>query len=179
MYEVSDAGLPFVTFSWFQDLVLAKELLALTPSSQNSTPISDKHGVDLILGGHDHMYFVSRGIDQWEHFNRNSKIPGAEADEGDVLVVKSGSDFRDLSEMTLELSATPTGSVRNKVISKITGIRHRVVPGMRSSKPLADLLKALLSSVDKALKAPLCKTDVELNVRSEYIRQEEVKVLLP
>jgi 5'-nucleotidase len=94
------------------------------------------------------------------------------------LVVKSGSDFRDLSEMTLELSSTPGGSVRNKVISKITGKRHEVIPSMRSSKPLADLLKNLLSSVDKTLKAPLCKTDVKVDVRSRYIRVEEVLLLL-
>ena len=90
------------------------------------------------------------------------------------MVVKSGSDFRDLSEMTLELSSTPGGSVRKKVISKITGKRHEVTPGMRSSKPLGDLLKTLLSDVDRTLKAPLCKTDVAVNVKSTYIRVEEV-----
>ena len=148
--------------------------MALTPSVQNSIPISNEHGVDLILGGHDHLYFVGRGVDEWENFDKNENILGAEADDGDVLVVKSGSDFRDLSEMTLELTSTPSGSVRTRVISKITGKRHRIVPSMRHSKPLADLLKTLLSSVDKTLKAPLCKTDVRLDVRSTFIRLEEV-----
>ena len=76
--------------------------------------------------------------------------------------------------MTLTLTPTPLGSVRTRVISKITGKRHNIVPSMRYSKPLADLLKTLLSSVDKTLKAPLCKTDVRLDVRSTYIRVEEV-----
>lgn len=89
------------------------------------------------------------------------------------MVVKSGSDFRDLSEMTLELRSTPAGSIRAKVIGRITGKRHEVIPSMRSSKPLADLLKTLLSSVDNTLKAPLCKVDVRVDVRSKYIRVEE------
>jgi len=156
-------------------MVLAKELLALSPSFQKSTPISNEHGVDLILGGHDHLYFVSQGVDGWENFDSSKTVLGSGADKGDILVVKSGSDFRDLSEMTLELSSTSGGSVRNKVISKITGKRHEIIPSMRSSKPFADLLKSLLSSVDKTLKAPLCKTDVMVDVRSTFIRVQEVE----
>lgn len=120
------------------------------------------------------MYFVSQGVDEWENFDPKRKVLGAGADKGDILVVKSGSDFRDLSEMTLELSSTPAGSVRTKVIKKITGKRHKIVPGMRSSKSLADLLKKLLSSVGKTLKATLCKIDVKMDVRSVHIRQQEV-----
>ena len=46
---------------------------------------------------------------------------GAERDEGDVLIVKSGTDFRDLSEFTLTLEDTPPGSIRRKVIKEIRG----------------------------------------------------------
>jgi len=94
------------------------------------------------------------------------------------LVVKSGCDFRDLSEITLELSSTPGGNVRNKVISKITGKRYEIIPGMRSSKPFADLLKTLLSSIGETLRVPLCKADVVLDTRSMYLRAQEV-LLLP
>lgn len=48
-------------------------------------------------------------------------VLGAENDLGDVLVLKSGSDFRDLSEFTLELEDTPPGSVRKKIIKRIDG----------------------------------------------------------
>jgi hypothetical protein len=51
-------------------------------------------------------------------------VLGAENDFGDVLVLKSGSDFRDLSEFTLELEDTPPGSVRKKIIKRITGRLH-------------------------------------------------------
>jgi 5'-nucleotidase len=100
---------------------LAKKVLALTPSAQKSRNISNEHGVDIIFGGHDHFYFVGRGADAWEGYDLAGKVLGAEADLGDVLVVKSGTDFRYLSEMTLELEDTPQGHVRSKVIKKITG----------------------------------------------------------
>jgi hypothetical protein len=57
----------------------------------------------------------------WEDYDISQKVLGAEADHGDVLVCKSGTDFRDLSEITLEFETTPAGSVRKKVISGITG----------------------------------------------------------
>lgn len=42
-------------------------------------------------------------------------------DRGDVLIVKSGTDFQDLSDISITLKDTPSGSVRKKVISEITG----------------------------------------------------------
>lgn len=56
----------------------------------------------------------------------NEEVLGAEADEGDVLIVKSGTDFRDLSEFTLELEDTPEGSVRRKLIKSIHGMSEWV-----------------------------------------------------
>lgn len=38
-----------------------------------------------------------------------------------MLVVKSGTDFRELSEILLELEDTPEGSIRKKLISRVTG----------------------------------------------------------
>ena len=100
---------------------MAKELLALSPSGQKENSIASQHGVDLILGGHDHLYFVGRGVNSWDNFNVSEKVLGAELDNGDVLVVKSGTDFRDLSEIKIVLESTPKGSVRNKIVRSITG----------------------------------------------------------
>ena len=105
-----------------QDIALAKALLALSPSAQTQTDIASSHGADILLGGHDHLYYVSKGVTSWQGFDVNEEVLGAENDQGDVLVVKSGTDFRDLSEFTLELEDTPTGSVRRKVIKQITGV---------------------------------------------------------
>ncbi len=79
------------------------------------------HGADIIFGGHDHLYYISKGVTSWEGFDPNQDVLGAEEDHGDILVVKSGTDFRDLSELTLELADTPVGSIRKKVIRTIRG----------------------------------------------------------
>lgn len=57
----------------------------------------------------------------WENYDTSQEVLGAEQDKGDVLVVKSGTDFRDLSELALELAQTPPGSIRRKLIRSIRG----------------------------------------------------------
>lgn len=79
--------------------------------------------MDIILGGHDHLYFVGRGVDEWDNYNLSDYVLGAEKDEGDALVIKSGTDFRDISEIWLELTDTPEGSIRKKLINRVTGKR--------------------------------------------------------
>lgn len=56
------------------------------------------------------------------------------------------------------------------------GKRKVTQPGSRALEPMAVLLKKLLSSVSDALNAPICKTTVMIDVRSTYIRIEEVSV---
>lgn len=155
------------------DISLAKSLLALSPLAQKSHPIGSSHGVDLVLGGHDHIYYVSKGVSSWEEYDVMEPVLGAEEDCGDVLVVKSGTDFRDLSELSLELESTPTGSVRKKIIKSITGKRHTILPSSRASGSMKKLLETLLSSVSETLKAPVCKTTTTIDVRSQYIRTGE------
>ena len=123
-------GCIYLTSS-LQDIILAKDLFAFSPLAQKTTSIASQHGVDLILGGHDHIYFASQGVTSWEIFDVNEKVLGAESDNGDILVIKSGSDFRDLSEINLKLASTPNGSVRKKVISEISGQPrfYRIVAG--------------------------------------------------
>ncbi|KAF8906004.1 Metallo-dependent phosphatase-like protein [Gymnopilus junonius] len=158
------------------DIGLAKELLALSPTAQESHPICSKHGVDLILGGHDHIYFVSHGVGSWENHDLTKKVLGAEHDHGDILVIKSGTDFRDLSEINLKLVPTAANNVRRMVISEITGKRHIVEPTYRKSQPVSKLLKVLLGSVSCALKSPVCRAAVTLDVHSSHIRVQESAV---
>ena len=73
------------------------------------------------------MYFIAKGVTSWEGYDVNQEVLGAEDDEGDVLIVKSGTDFRDLSEFTLELQETPAGSVRRQVIKTIRGSMSRLI----------------------------------------------------
>jgi 5'-nucleotidase len=134
--------MPVLTGPCPQDISLAKALNALSPAAQNKHDITNAHGVDIILGGHDHLYYVSRGVTSWEGYDTKQAVLGAEEDQGDVLVVKvctmcpgvrcslfpyiltaqSGTDFRDLSSFNLELEDTPAGSVRRKVVKSIKGL---------------------------------------------------------
>jgi hypothetical protein len=59
-------------------------------------------------------------------------------------------------------------------VLKHLGIRHCTEPGSKSSERIAKLLEKLLSSVSTALKAPVCKTDVEIDCRSSVVRIGEV-----
>ncbi|KAH7889945.1 Metallo-dependent phosphatase-like protein [Phlebopus sp. FC_14] len=151
------------------DIELAKGLLALSPSFQLASPIAAKHGVDIILGGHDHLYYASKGVTSWEGFDTTKEVLGAEGDRGDVLVIKSGTDFRDLSEFTLELEDTSLGSGN----MDFAGKRHTIQPGMPSSQRLQNIISSVLSSVSDTLKAPVCITEVELDLRSQYLRTGE------
>ena len=94
---------------------------AHSPAVQDAQATASKHGVDIILGGHDHLYYISKGVTSWDGYDVHEKVLGAANDEGDVLIVKSGTDFRDLSEFVLELEDTVEGSVRKKLIKRIRG----------------------------------------------------------
>ena len=97
-------------------------MFALSPAGQKEKPVENLHGADLIFGGHDHLYFISKGVTSWEGYDLKQEVLGAEQDKGDVLVIKSGTDFRDLSECTLDLVDAPEGSIRKKVIREIRGL---------------------------------------------------------
>ena len=61
----------------------------------------------------------------WENYDVNQECLGSEGDKGDVLVVKSGTDFRDLTSIDLELedvSETTHGAVRRKLVKSIKGM---------------------------------------------------------
>ncbi|CAL1704058.1 unnamed protein product [Somion occarium] len=155
------------------DIQFAKSLAAHSPAVQDSQSTASTHGVDIVLGGHDHLYYISKGVTSWDGYDVNEKVLGAEQDEGDILIVKSGTDFRDLSEFVLELEDTPEGSVRRKLIKGIRGIHHTTKPGSKSNEQLAKLIEKLLGSVSSALKAPVCKSTVELDCRSAVVRIQE------
>lgn len=54
------------------------------------------------------------------------------------------------------------------------GIHHELKPGMRSCDKLQKILDSVLQSVDSSLSSPICKLATQLDVRSQFIRVEEV-----
>ncbi|KAG8830103.1 hypothetical protein FRC17_005394 [Serendipita sp. 399] len=147
------------------DLALAQALHARVGSS-----IVQEHGCDIILGGHDHVYYVSKfdqsgNTDAWKGYDITQAFLGAEKDDG-VLVVKSGTDFRELSEIQLELEDSPEGSVRLKYISSVKGTRHVTQPDSKSSEKVADVVKGVTGHIEGSLSKAVCKLDAVLDCRS-------------
>jgi 5'-nucleotidase len=152
-------------------------------------------GCDIILGGHDHFYYVSKvgpGSTSWEGYDVNSPCLGAEEDDG-VLVIKSGTDFRDLSEIQLDIEESPRGSVRKCFISAIkgekstfigsllnpfpVGTRHSTKPDSKPSQKVSELLEKVVGHIEGSLSKPICKLDAELDCRSDVVRVAEVSLV--
>jgi hypothetical protein len=72
----------------------------------------------------------------WGGYDPHKPLHGAEGDDG-VLIIKSGADFRDLSEIQLELEESPPGSVRRRYISTLHG------KYMRTRTPVANIWQVL------------------------------------
>ncbi|KAL5490069.1 hypothetical protein ACEPAI_4902 [Sanghuangporus weigelae] len=153
------------------DVSLAKSINVHSPTHQPAD-FASRQGADLILGGHDHVYYASRGVTAWEGYDLSQEVLGAEEDH-DVLVIKSGTDFRELSEIALELEDAPEGSVRRKIIKSVKGKRHETKPESPSSQRLKEILSKVLDSVSDTMKKPVCNAAEPLDLRSEIIRTQE------
>ncbi|KAK7693426.1 hypothetical protein QCA50_002994 [Cerrena zonata] len=158
------------------DIELARALCALSPDAQKTKNIASEQGVDLLLGGHDHVYWISKGVTSWDGYDLQTPQPDAADDQGDVLIVKSGTDFQDLSEVILTLQDTPPGSIRKKIIKEIKGQRHVT----RGDTPVDEAIKVIvdneLKTIQASMQDPICDTEVELDVRSSNIRVHESAV---
>lgn len=88
-------------------------------------------------------------------------------------LIKSGTDFRDLSEATLALSPPNENAVRRRVITSLTGKHHYVLPTSPTSPALDKLVSNLLQSVTKTLSQPVCYTITPFDARSEVVRTQE------
>lgn len=87
-------------------------------------------------------------------------------------MIKSGTDFRDLSSATLHLSS-PSDDTRKRVVDRLSGKHHYITPSSPSSKAMEDLLKSLLSSVSSTLSKPVCWSLTPFDARSEIVRTQE------
>ncbi|KAJ1845232.1 hypothetical protein LPJ57_009296, partial [Coemansia sp. RSA 486] len=89
--------------------------------------------IDLVLSGHDHFYYIGSGVSEYQDPDGSwvKPLTGAESKEDDEMLetwkrerdalpagapgrrlIKSGTDFRDLSEITLEIHSTETGKAQ-------------------------------------------------------------------
>lgn len=129
------------------------------------------HGRVMLVIGMVMAWTQTRESGQWAPFHRASSI-SSQADTS-LRLIKSGTDFRDLSSASLELTDTPPKSVRRKLVSSLTGKHHYILPSSPSSKPVEELLKSLLHSVEGTLGKPVCFTLSAFDARSELVRTQE------
>ncbi|KDQ14262.1 hypothetical protein BOTBODRAFT_187919 [Botryobasidium botryosum FD-172 SS1] len=161
-----------------EDIQLAK---ALGAHKDRFEDVLDEHGVDLVLGGHDHDYYVGKGVDAWVNLEGGKAegtlyVPGtgkleARSTEDDgVRMIKSGTDFHEFSEITLVIEKR-LGKARRKVITSIKGIRHEVTPHVTPCPTMAKLYDRIASALKIKTNEPLCYSLNAWDVRN--VRQEE------
>jgi len=121
------------------------------------------------------MYYIGKGAKDWEGFRGEPNIRGVTEDKG-VCLIKSGTDFRDLSEAVFELEDTLEGSVRTKVVKKLSGKHLEITPETPTAPEIDALVKSLLSTVSESLCKPVCFTLTPFDVRSEKVRTEETAI---
>ncbi|WVR09253.1 hypothetical protein IAU60_006318 [Kwoniella sp. DSM 27419] len=153
------------------DIKTCNSLGAVNPSTRPG--LENEHGVDLLIGGHDHVYFIGKGAASWDGYSGRHGVPDTMEDNG-VHLIKSGTDFRDLSSADLELTPQPAGSVRKHLITRLTGKHHYILPSSPSDKSFTEMVQSLLSSVSEALSKPVCFTLSAFDARSEIVRTQEV-----
>lgn len=90
--------------------------------------------------------------------------------------MKSGTDFQELSEVTLTLQDTPPGFVRKKLIESISGIRHLTTGDLAADPKMQSVIECELADINKAMADPICTSKVELDARSSVVRTGESAV---
>lgn len=137
------------------DLVIALTHMRLPEDLQ----VCNIAAVDLILGGHDHDFTVhgSRVTVIDDNFN------------GDIRIVKSGTDFRDFSRVVLDIDQEGGGS---KVVNvRVQRIRDSLK--LPEDDEMLDILSSVHEQIVSVSSQPVAFSSVTLEGRSSRIRTEE------
>ncbi|KAI9274933.1 Metallo-dependent phosphatase-like protein [Helicostylum pulchrum] len=140
--------------------------------------------VDLVLGGHDHFYFVSNAVqivgDAWSREKNLDDVgydPEQHADDNDegddqypVLVVKSGTDFREFSYLKLEIDNDTFGK---KYIKSLSAERTLVDSSIEPDEETEELVKNVAKLVSAKTQLAIGYTTIPLDGRSMAVRTEE------
>ncbi|KAI8388837.1 Metallo-dependent phosphatase-like protein [Radiomyces spectabilis] len=138
--------------------------------------------IDLILGGHDHFYYVSQGLDiVGKHWTReeNLKDVGFDPEKGQtpterpVRVVKSGTDFREFSHIHLEVETDDNG---RKYISHASVERKIVDSTVSPNKDMEQVVDDVAKLVSQKTQRPIGYTAVPLDGRSQAVRTRETNL---
>ncbi|KAJ2398741.1 hypothetical protein GGI23_003062, partial [Coemansia sp. RSA 2559] len=141
--------------------------------------------VDLVLSGHDHFYYVGSGVAEFSdpHVSllpaqysghdddasmrdtwKKERAQLADNSRQGRRLVKSGTDFRDLSEISLEIGG------------KISVIRHRVTKGIPEDAEVKQMVDTIEAHLSKAMDKLIGFTTTPLDARSTVCRTQESNV---
>ncbi|CAG8689598.1 15429_t:CDS:2 [Funneliformis mosseae] len=128
--------------------------------------------VDLILGGHDHFYYVGKGCEVINGWTRE-EVAGSEEDKG-VRVVKSGTDFRELSIIECgvdEIDNEEGGTI--KIIKNLSVTRQEITSTVAEDPHFAELITATTSNITEKMSKPVAYTLTPWDCRSTMLRTQE------
>lgn len=108
---------------------------------------------DLVCGGHDHDYVVK---------------PHGPAG---VWVVKSGTDFRQLTEVRVTVPEGPPPYARGAI--SVRTVRHDTVAALPDDPAMAAIVGEFMAAREKQLAVPLGDVVVELDARFSTVRTQE------
>ncbi|KAL1406105.1 hypothetical protein Q8F55_007788 [Vanrija albida] len=91
----------------------------------------------------------------------------------DTSIIKSGTDFRDLSSAILDLSPPNPNAIRRRTVVNLTGKHHYVIPSSPTNVEMERLIDSLLASVQETLGKPVCFSLSPFDARSEIVRTRE------
>ncbi|PIA14267.1 Metallo-dependent phosphatase, partial [Coemansia reversa NRRL 1564] len=146
--------------------------------------------IDLVLSGHDHFYYIGSGIDVYDDPDLNQlpeKYSGHDDDTAMLAtwkseraqlppnsqgkrLVKSGTDFRDLSEIMLELDRSNPDKVH---INKISVKRHRTTSRVVEDQEIRGMVDRIEAHLSKALDKIIGISTTDLDARSTVCRTQE------
>ncbi|CAG8613328.1 22864_t:CDS:2, partial [Dentiscutata erythropus] len=133
-----------------------------------------KDDIDLMLGGHDHFYYIGKGCDVIHGWNRNeSEIDESKSDDG-IRLVKSGTDFRELSIVELDIDEnTNAGGRTLKKIKNITVTRRKITSSIVEDESLLELIESATSEIRESMTKPVAYTETTWDCRSSMLRTQE------
>ncbi|KAJ1657770.1 hypothetical protein IWQ61_002871 [Dispira simplex] len=159
--------------------------------------------VDLVLGGHDHMYAVGTGVEllgwtgtQWTSYSQNPALditecglssPVFAGDQGELpsagnytpdalqglRIVKSGTDFRELSEIQLRVDWSHEDGTPRRRISQIQVYRHAVTSDIPPDPATEEVVQHVSQGVSKHFDKIIGYTLTPWDARSTKVRVEE------
>ncbi|KEP51830.1 5'-nucleotidase, carboxy-terminal domain protein [Rhizoctonia solani 123E] len=162
-----------------EDIALGKAVNAYPATKK--TGLEDLEGVDAIFGGHNHNYYLGRGVDLL-NASDEPKLENTEKDDDGLLIVKSGYDFFDLSEVALELEEKPNAKHRKYVIKSLKVTRHHMAGksinpnDVRNSSMQKVLRRQFQNEVLRGLNVPVASLPEPIKFSSEDPRKYETPI---